>query len=213
MGIDGCTCKRTRKAKHHEKEKQNENRMKGNNKKMVRREMEERRQRKETTKPLKPVQGKESIDESRVICFIHTRRFSKVIELKSVWWLDVKGKIKVHTLTPKTTYATYLVFKLAKRYEGLEIANATIRFVSNESSDDDARNQTRVVHLQPQRRPGSRQTAVRRDDGWMEVEMGSFYVHEGEEREVEAQLLETRRWQTGLIIEGIEFRPVACLSN
>ncbi|KAL0294894.1 UNVERIFIED_CONTAM: F-box protein [Sesamum radiatum] len=144
---------------------------------------------------------------------IRTCRFSKVIELKSVWWLDVKGKIKGQTLTPKTTYAAYLVFKLAKRYEGLELATAIIRFV-NESGGDDTGKQSRIVHLQPPRKPGSRQTVViRRDDGWMEVEMGSFYVHEGEEREVEAQLLETRRWQTGLIIEGIEFRPVACLSN
>ncbi|XP_074581499.1 F-box protein PP2-B11-like [Curcuma longa] len=53
----------------------------------------------------------------------------------------------------------------------------------------------------------------RRDDGWMEIELGEFYNHgeeDGEEDgEVHIRLLEVKggHWKNGLIIEGIEIRP------
>lgn len=50
-----------------------------------------------------------------------------------------------------------------------------------------------------------------RDDGWMEAELGEFYIDEGEDGEVEMSLMEVRggHWKKGLIIQGIEIRPKA----
>ena len=50
--------------------------------------------------------------------------------------------------------------------------------------------------------------ARRRGDGWMEVELGSFYNDRGDDGVVETWLLATNaQWKSGLIVEGIEFRP------
>ncbi|KAK6143629.1 hypothetical protein DH2020_023977 [Rehmannia glutinosa] len=132
-------------------------------------------------------------------------RFSTVAELEFVLWLDIRGKIKTRILSPKTIYAAFLVFKLAEGSEGLEVANAMIRFPDDES-DENAEKRARIVHLQT---VGSKQEqiAVLRADGWMEIEMGYFYVDQGDQREVEARLLENTTLKTGLIVEGIEFRP------
>lgn len=47
-----------------------------------------------------------------------------------------------------------------------------------------------------------------RDDGWMEIQLGEFYVDAGENGQVQVQLLDTSGLiMSGLILEGIEFRP------
>lgn len=48
-----------------------------------------------------------------------------------------------------------------------------------------------------------------RDDGWMEVELGEFYNHQGDTRMVIVKLEEhvQLHWKKGLILEGIEIRP------
>lgn len=78
------------------------------------------------------------------------------------------------------------------------------------------------VHLQLQRRQRTnnrsrhdqqpQQTGrlpVRRGDGWMDMEMGSFYSDGGDDGAVEAWLLGTEGYsgKSGLIVQGIEFRP------
>lgn len=48
-----------------------------------------------------------------------------------------------------------------------------------------------------------------REDGWMEIKLGEFYVDSEENGEVQVQLLDTsRNLNSGLIVEGIEFRPL-----
>ncbi|MBA0801160.1 hypothetical protein Gohar_011540 [Gossypium harknessii] len=42
-------------------------------------------------------------------------RFSEVVELKLVWWLEVKGMIDITILSYNTNYAAYLVFKLRNK--------------------------------------------------------------------------------------------------
>ncbi|PIN17714.1 hypothetical protein CDL12_09624 [Handroanthus impetiginosus] len=158
-------------------------------------------------------------------------RFSEVGRLITVCWLDIRGKIKTQMLSPNTTYGAYLVFKLAERCYGLELANAVVRFVDNEA-DNDAEERAITVHLQQakarnrarrltgqvpvrilnvqngaQRQTG--QVPERRSDGWMEIELGDFYNDEGYDGDVEARLIEIKRLygKSGLIVEGIEFRP------
>ncbi|PIN17712.1 hypothetical protein CDL12_09622 [Handroanthus impetiginosus] len=140
-------------------------------------------------------------------------RFSEVAWLDAVWWLDIRGKIKTQMLSPKTTYGAYLVFKLAEISKGLESANAVVRYVDNEA-DNDAENRAITVHLQQNNaQNGARrqtgQVPPRRVDGWMEIELGYFYNDEGCDEDVEARLTDIKPLaeKTGLIVEGIEFRP------
>ncbi|KAG8369707.1 hypothetical protein BUALT_Bualt14G0041900 [Buddleja alternifolia] len=133
-------------------------------------------------------------------------RFAEVALLVHVSWLDIIGKINTGILSPSVTYAGYLVFKLAEKYEGLKSANAISKFVNDEIADSEAEKRETIVHLQPGY-SGNGQVAVRRADGWMEIEIGKFYVDEGDDKEVEVRLLSTKHRKTGLIVEGIEFRP------
>ena len=125
----------------------------------------------------------------------------EVAELCSSWTLDVGAKMGAGVLKARSVYAAYLVYKLGETAEGLETAKGIIRFVED-NSDMEAVGE-RVVHLHP----GG---AEIRGEGWMEVEIGFFYVGR-EDGAVEARLLETKRWKCGLIVQAIVFRP--CSTN
>ncbi|KAH6809121.1 hypothetical protein C2S51_026904 [Perilla frutescens var. frutescens] len=142
-------------------------------------------------------------------------RFEEVARLQSVCWLDIKGKINAQTLSKNTSYGAYLVFKLAERCNGVGTLNAVVRFV-NDEEEKDAEARAAVVCLQrgnPRNRSRQRtgQVAVRRSDGWKEIELGSFCSGGGDGGDVEARLMEIKDtyWKSGLIVQGIEFRPKA----
>ncbi|XP_010935983.1 putative F-box protein PP2-B12 [Elaeis guineensis] len=159
-------------------------------------------------------------------------RFSEVAELVDVCWLEIRGKIESSILTPKTTYAAYLIFKADPDSGGLGFVNqeTTVKLGAQVSAH--------TVNVQPivSGRPRYRhrlyflnqiwdamleehadaeenKIAARapqsRADGWMEMEMGEFYNDEGEDGEVEMNLMEVKggHWKSGLIIQGIEIRP------
>lgn len=71
------------------------------------------------------------------------------------------------------------------------------------------RTRSRHHHHQQQQQPQTGRLPVRRGDGWMEMEMGSFYSDGGDDGTVEAWLLGTEGYsaKSGLIVQGIEFRP------
>lgn len=48
-----------------------------------------------------------------------------------------------------------------------------------------------------------------RDDGWIEVELGDFFVNDGDEGELEMSVREVKvlNWKSGILIQGIEIRP------
>ncbi|XP_022849411.1 F-box protein At2g02240-like [Olea europaea var. sylvestris] len=133
-------------------------------------------------------------------------RFSIVAKLLEVWWLDIRGKIEAKMLSPNTHYAAYLVYRLAKNFKGLGSANGMIKFLIHED-DADAEKPATTLRLQPPKDTNSQNAVMRRPDGWMEVAMGHFYTDKGVGM-VEARLLETNCWKRGLIVEGIEFRPL-----
>ncbi|KAI3469956.1 hypothetical protein Pfo_026619 [Paulownia fortunei] len=128
-------------------------------------------------------------------------RFSEVAKLRSIGWIHIQGKIRTQMLSENTTYAAYLVFWL-ERMDGLKSSNTIIRFLYDQS-----KNSTRNEHLEA-RETGK--IARKRGDGWMELEMGKFYNGCGDDGEVEAWLIEinSAHDKSGLIVEGIEFRPV-----
>ncbi|PIM97605.1 hypothetical protein CDL12_29925 [Handroanthus impetiginosus] len=128
-------------------------------------------------------------------------RFSEVAQLKSIGWIHIQGKIKTQMLSENTTYAAYLVFWL-ERMNGLNSSNTIVRFLN-----DQPENSTNNEHF-PSRETGK--IAQKRDDGWIEIEMGKFYNGCGDDGEVEAWLIDINSpyGKSGLIVEGIEFRPV-----
>nr|WOH22281.1 S-locus inhibitor protein [Solanum andreanum]WOH22319.1 S-locus inhibitor protein [Solanum brevicaule]WOH22386.1 S-locus inhibitor protein [Solanum hjertingii]WOH22398.1 S-locus inhibitor protein [Solanum hougasii]WOH22421.1 S-locus inhibitor protein [Solanum iopetalum]WOH22475.1 S-locus inhibitor protein [Solanum schenckii]WOH22482.1 S-locus inhibitor protein [Solanum stoloniferum]WOH22500.1 S-locus inhibitor protein [Solanum verrucosum] len=138
-------------------------------------------------------------------------RFSEVAHLKGVSWLDIRGTIGTQILSKRTKYVVYLVFKLAKDHDGLEIANAFVRFV-NRVSDKEAEERASVVSLvgkRVRRRKRNVKRPRKRVDGWMEIELGNFINDTGDDGDVEARLMEITRLhgKGGLIVQGIEFRP------
>ncbi|KAK1283721.1 F-box protein PP2-B11 [Acorus calamus] len=134
-------------------------------------------------------------------------RFSEAAELLDVCLLGIGGKMDVKILSGDTTYAAYLVFKLSDEVYGLNLPpqHSYVRF------RDPPLNHNVCIHPQVtgMADPPAGRVPQMRGDGWMEVEMGEFYVENGAEGEVDMALTEAngRHWKKGLIVLGIEVRP------
>ncbi|KAL1548365.1 putative F-box protein PP2-B12 [Salvia divinorum] len=128
--------------------------------------------------------------------------FREVAELRSSWTLDVGAKMGAGLLKARSVYAAYLVYKLTETAEGLESAKGIIRFVDDKSDMEDVGE--RVVHLHP--------AGAERGEGWMEVEIGFFYVGR-DDGAVEARLLDSKGLKCGLIVQGIAFRPCSAYTG
>ncbi|KDP32800.1 hypothetical protein JCGZ_12092 [Jatropha curcas] len=133
-------------------------------------------------------------------------RFAEVAVLIDVCWLEISGKIDTKMLSAVTNYGAYLVFKLNPNNYGLQPpAEAKVGFNGSEIA-------TRSVYLDFIPRRNSQAAAgypKERGDGWMEVELGSFFNNDGTDEELEISVLEVKNgnWKRGLIVEGIEIRP------
>ncbi|KAF5206359.1 F-box protein pp2-b15 [Thalictrum thalictroides] len=152
-------------------------------------------------------------------------RFSDVAELRSSTRLEIKGKIRSNTLSPKTNYAAYLVMKLTDCSYGLDSLPSELSIeVRNKVSKsraylrrNDSKKQwleqlyysNRVQMLRSRvSSEGIEGIAQERKDGWMEIELGEFYNDVGN-CEIKMSLMEVKGDQLkgGLVIEGIELRP------
>lgn len=165
-------------------------------------------------------------------------RFKEVAELVGVCWLYIKGKMETRMLSPETTYVVNLIIRFTETACGLDHppADVAVEFVGDESNASGARtvyldpecNKRPHAQFAPQRigvirrRYGHilRPTLLRptryecmfpceREDGWLEIELGEFYNHGGDDGEIVMTLKETMsgHWKSGLIVEGIELRP------
>lgn len=133
-------------------------------------------------------------------------RFSEVAELILVWWLEIKGYIDTKILSPRTTYAAYLVYQLSEEsnwgfHEEMPI---TVRVV-NEQNQVVADEHDVFLVDPPQDVPPQAQS---RGDGWMEIELGQVF-NQPDNATFEFRLRETESGvpKGGLIVEGIELRP------
>ncbi|XP_010269615.1 PREDICTED: F-box protein PP2-B15-like [Nelumbo nucifera] len=151
-------------------------------------------------------------------------RFAEVAELRSIWWLEIHGKINSRMLSPKTTYAAYLVVKFADRAYGLDSlpselsvevgshqsrAKAYLRCHDNrKESLERLYYSNRIQVLGARVEQGEERLPCERSDGWMEVELGDFFT-DGCDGEVKMSLTEVKGYHLkgGLIVEGIEVRP------
>lgn len=164
-------------------------------------------------------------------------RFPEVAELVRVCWFEIRGKIPSSILSPKTTYAAYLVFQsvivafgfvnqpveVSFGFAGTDIEK---RSVYLDTDGGVARNPvefrcSRIVRLSQRRRVMQWATSEAREnqldlpspkerqDGWLEVELGEVFVDEGERSELEMSVMEVTggNWKEGLVIQGIEIRP------
>lgn len=147
-------------------------------------------------------------------------RFEEVAELLSVCWFSITGTIDSRVLSHRTTYAAYLVFKLAPDSYGL---NSTSQFASvklgvyalensvslqpddNEDDSDDYDgsggdddndgeleddNESKDADGYDEEARRKKVKTCLRCDGWLEVELGEFYNDEGDEGDVEIKLYE-----------------------
>ncbi|XP_050234720.1 F-box protein At2g02240-like isoform X2 [Mercurialis annua] len=142
-------------------------------------------------------------------------RFAEVAELEFVWWLEIRGKIDTSILSPETNYAAYLVFRLREGAYGLDsyATLVSIGIVGGEKHrgtvclvPDEERRRVRS------RRSGSDRVAglespKRRQDSWLEIEIGEYVNRDGEDGELEMSVMEVHAAKAGLIVQGIELRP------
>lgn len=134
-------------------------------------------------------------------------RFGEVAELLGVWWFDLGGEIATTSLSPRATYGAFLVFKLSDHAAGFRSpAQEASVHVGAQAAET-------LVALQRPRRETVGAEEVRtprsREDGWMEIEMGRF-LNDHEDGSVHVRFHQVRvmNHKRGLIVQGIEFRPV-----
>lgn len=129
---------------------------------------------------------------------IFSSRFSCVAQLLEVHWFNVVGKIETNNLYSQTNYKAYLVFKFSQPRDGFDgrIFNSKIFFEGRE--DDCLRCEVNIPRH-----------SLKRNDGWMEVELGQFLNEQEGHKTVACWLYDydSNIRKSGLIIEGIEFRP------
>nr|GEX96215.1 hypothetical protein [Tanacetum cinerariifolium] len=151
-------------------------------------------------------------------------RFHEVIELKTISNIELEGRINTEDLSPNTTYGAYLKIKVSDNAFGLNSIPSEISVSRSECSV------TNTAYLCPldnkkqhfgslfftNRRQmmekrvveGEGRRPSKREDGWMEIKLGEFFVGVKNER-VTMSLMEVKGHQLkgGLTIEGIELRP------
>ncbi|KAK4388028.1 F-box protein PP2-B11 [Sesamum angolense] len=104
-------------------------------------------------------------------------------------------------LSKNSEYAAYLVFWV-ERMDGLRSSNTVIRFRKGQSKIGTSNERF-------ESREGGK-VGKMRGDGWMEIEVGKFYNGDGDNGEVEAWFTQINSpiGLSGLVVEGIEFRPL-----
>ncbi|KAK6917107.1 Phloem protein 2-like [Dillenia turbinata] len=130
-------------------------------------------------------------------------RFPEVEVLLGVTWLEIRGCIKSSFLTPNTTYAAYLVFKLEDNHYGFMLDFADVSVGTNASTS-----QTRSAFLTCETRDKQSAWASVPIEEINKLSVQTKEVMDGDDGDLETSVLETRGfWKRGLIVQGIEIRP------
>lgn len=153
-------------------------------------------------------------------------RFPEVVELVTTWWLEIKGRINSHMLSPNTIYMSYLIVRFSNRAYGLDTLPSVVTVESNHHQQS-----VGTVYLRPEAKislwdhlgffkliglPRSRGyigenkgISCERADGWFEIELGEFY-NCGNDGVVRMSLRETEgaHLKSGLIVEGTDRKSV-----
>ncbi|KAH7542999.1 F-box protein PP2-B15 [Ziziphus jujuba] len=151
-------------------------------------------------------------------------RFAEVAELRTICWLEISSTVNTQMLSPKTFYGAYLIVKFAERAYGLDTFPSEVSVqVGNIRSQGQvylSRNERKkqlpkqlfglnqVEAFRTRMFQGEKEALFERKDGWVEIELGSFY-NDGNDKEVNMSLKEVKgqHLKGGIIVEGIELRP------
>ncbi|XVF69557.1 hypothetical protein PTKIN_Ptkin11bG0091000 [Pterospermum kingtungense] len=151
-------------------------------------------------------------------------RFKEVAKLNHVWWLEIHGKISTSKLSLDTNYAAYLVFKLSEEAFGFDGHPAEVSLtlgvdkictkcvVLDNITDRSSRRRIWHRYHTEVRRDYSVMSGLEhpkeRADGWLEIEIGSFFNRYGED-ELEMRVMEVKAGivKGGMVVQGIEIRP------
>ncbi|EEF50055.1 F-box protein At2g02240 [Ricinus communis] len=162
-------------------------------------------------------------------------RFEEVAELIGVCWLEICGKISARMLSPETLYAAYFVYKTTAGAYGFDHqpVEVTVGLAGTEGCkrsvylDAERERQqryqivirriglfshSRALGLQapvPTRENNDGMHPQEREDGWLEIELGTFFNKEDDDGDLEMKVLEVNGgdWKGGLIVQGIDIRP------
>ncbi|KAE8785185.1 putative F-box protein PP2-B8 [Hordeum vulgare] len=142
-------------------------------------------------------------------------RFADVAQLVDCTCLDIYGRLPTAELTPATAYAAYLVFATADAHRGLSFPDQETTVTVGRSAPCRHAVCLRPDTAEARRFRGGNVEArgpAQRGDGWWEVEMGRLRTGDeaavvGEEVAVSFEML---GWypKRGLVVEGVEFRPL-----
>uniref|UniRef100_A0A0E0CKR0 Protein kinase domain-containing protein n=1 Tax=Oryza meridionalis TaxID=40149 RepID=A0A0E0CKR0_9ORYZ len=140
-------------------------------------------------------------------------RFAECAELLNVYWLAVIGEIATEDLTPGTRYAVYLVYKLTGTAVGLrggQTQRSSLRLYG-EITVSTGKVSVDVVPAAARGMAAGVAYPVARGDGWMELKLAEFAADEkllGEKKViVDFREENDHVKKSGLVIEGMEFRP------
>ncbi|CAA0815576.1 F-box protein [Striga hermonthica] len=154
------------------------------------------------------------LPESRV----RLPEFPEVVELLAVCRFEIRGKISTKMLSPGTCYVAYLVFALRAETKGLHNnpAEVFVELTGHERVKswvfiDSDRSHQRMVEIAAGVNANDIRQPTPRGDGWMEVELGEYFVEGGENADLEFGVLRLRHgnWKHGVVVQGIEVRPKA----
>ncbi|CDY24793.1 BnaA08g15170D [Brassica napus] len=117
-------------------------------------------------------------------------RFKEVPVLISVCWFNICAFTNSRLLSPGTRYSAYIVFQTNDGFYG---------FIYFDGGPSDGRREGEIRDV---KKPEWR------EDGWMEVELGEFFNEDScDEIKLRLKEIEYLNWKSGLIIQGVEFRP------
>ncbi|XP_020191013.3 F-box protein PP2-B10-like [Aegilops tauschii subsp. strangulata] len=145
-------------------------------------------------------------------------RFADVAQLVDCTCLDIYARLPTAALTPATAYAAYLVFATTDAHRGLSFPDQETTVSVGGSAPSRHTVCLRPDAAEAHRFRGGKGTddvdvrgSALRGDGWWEVDMGQLCTGNeavvGEEVSVSFEML---GWypKRGLVVEGIEFRPL-----
>ncbi|XP_019099575.1 PREDICTED: F-box protein At2g02240-like [Camelina sativa] len=121
-------------------------------------------------------------------------RFDQVPELLVEVPFKISGVMSTQTLSPKTCYSAYIVYKTRDRFHGLK--HIGVGFIGQGTRVTKRWERKNLTKLEE------------REDGWMETELGEFFT-EFDCEEIVLSIIEIdyAYWKRGLIIQGIDIRP------
>ncbi|KAF3336544.1 F-box protein PP2-B10 [Carex littledalei] len=132
-------------------------------------------------------------------------RFTELAELLQVWWFSIKARKNFLELSANTKYGVYLIFRTKQDSEGLDA-------IQKASVSVGRKGLKKYVCLKPTTAmPPSIGLPIKRSDGWTELELGQFECDNATgDKDAVISIEETKddNKKTGLIVAGIEIRPI-----